>query len=404
MRQKIRHDFPVLKRKVNGKPLIYFDNAATTQKPSQVIEKISNYYSNYNANVHRGIHKLSEEATEEYEGARAKIAKFVNAKANEIVFTKNTTESLNILAYWALRTLKKGDEIVLTVLEHHSNIVPWQLIAEEKSATIRVIPVNEKGEILLDEFDSLLTEKTAIVAVNMASNALGTINPIKEIIQKAHEVGAKVLIDAAQAAAHLDLNVQDLHCDFLAFSAHKMYGPTGVGVLYGKKELLEKMPPYQGGGEMISEVTFKKTTWNNLPYKFEAGTPDISGVVALSAAIDFIENIGKENIRAHENSLLDRFLNGIENLNQSHEKKIKLIGTASEKVSVQSFLVGNIHPFDAGMMLDARGIAVRTGHHCTQPLMARFKIEGTVRASFAVYNTIEEVDTMILVLGNMLKR
>lgn len=398
--KSIRKQFPVLHQQVNGKPLIYFDNAATNQKPQVVIDALDDYYKGYNANIHRGIHTLAEKATKAFEDTRLKLKSFLNAKeAEEIIFTKGTTESINLVASsYGRKFLKEGDEIIISGLEHHSNIVPWQLIAEEKGATIKVIDVLEDGSLDIKQFKALLSSKTRIVAVNHASNSLGTINPIKEIIDAAHEVGAKVLIDGAQATAHLQIDVQALDCDFYAISAHKCYGPTGTGALYGKRELLEAMPPYQGGGEMIKDVSFEMTTYNDIPYKFEAGTPNIGDVVAFKSALDFIDELGKENIAAHEDELLV----------YTREKALKIpglriIGDVEKKVSVLSFIIEGIHPFDIGQMLDASGIAVRTGHHCTQPLMDRFMIEGTVRASFSVYNTKEEIDKMMEALERVVK-
>jgi len=390
--EAIRQQFPVLQRQVNGYPLAYFDNAATTQKPQSVIDALSEYYSSYNANIHRGVHTLAEEATTAFEKTRAASRLLVNAReTEEIIFTKGTTESINLVAATYGRAfINKGDEIIITAMEHHSNIVPWQILSEENEAVLKVIPISDSGEISLDEFKQTLSEKTKIVAVCMASNALGTINPVKEIIAAAHVAGAVVLIDAAQALPHMEVDVQALNCDFLAASAHKMYGPTGVGILYGKRHLLEKMPPYQGGGEMIKEVTFAKTTYNDIPYKFEAGTPNIADIIAFKVAIDFITTIGKQQIGAHEDALLARATDGFMLLDH-----VQLVGTGLNKVSVLSFNIEGTHPFDVGMMLDATGIAVRTGHHCTMPLMDRFGIEGTVRASFAIYNTFDEVDRLI---------
>ena len=390
--QKIREEFPILQQQINGKPLIYFDNAATNQKPKRVIKTLTDYYQGYNANIHRGIHTLAEKATRAYEDTRLAMQEFINAQhAEEIIFTRGVTESVNLVASsYGRAFLFEGDEIIISGLEHHSNIVPWQLIAEEKKAILKVITITPTGEIDLDHYKKLLTNRTKIVAVNHASNSLGTINPVKEIISMAHTVGAVVLIDGAQASAHLPIDVQDLDCDFYCISSHKMYGPTGTGILYGKKDILEKTPPYMGGGEMIKEVTFAKTTYNDLPYKFEAGTPNIADVVALKEAILFINELGKENIAAHEHDLLQYATAKLSAL-----PRVKLIGTASNKVSVQSFVIDGVHPFDIGQMLDARGIAVRTGHHCTQPLMDSFGLEGTVRASFAVYNTREEIDQMV---------
>jgi len=390
--EKIRTQFPVLHQKVNGKPLVYFDNAATNQKPQRVIDALVNYYQGYNANIHRGIHTLAEKATKAYEETRHSMQKFINAKhVEEIIFTGGVTESINLVASsYGRALLKEGDEVIISGLEHHSNIVPWQMLCEEKKAILKVIPITEIGEIDLEAYRKLLSPKTKIVAVNHASNSLGTINPIKEIIQLAHEVNAVVLIDGAQAAAHLEIDVQDLDCDFYWISSHKMYGPTGAGILYGKEHLLEKMPPYMGGGEMIKDVTFAKTTYNDLPYKFEAGTPNIADVIALNEAVNFINTLGKEQIAEHEGELLDYAAEKLAAITG-----VKLIGTAKEKVAVQSFIVEGIHPFDIGQMLDARGIAVRTGHHCTQPLMDRFGIEGTVRASFSIYNTKAEIDELV---------
>lgn len=398
--EEIRKQFPVLHQTVNGKPLIYFDNAATNQKPKAVIDAISGYYSGYNANIHRGIHTLAEKATKAFEETRKTLKVFINAKeAEEIIFTKGTTESINLVASsFGRKFLNADDEIIISGLEHHSNIVPWQLIAEEKGAKIKVIDVKEDGSLDIEQFKSLLSDKTKLVAVNHASNSLGTINPVKEIIDLAHKVGAKVLIDGAQATAHLNIDVQALDCDFYAISAHKCYGPTGTGALYGKRELLEAMPPYQGGGEMIKDVSFEKTTYNDIPYKFEAGTPNIGDVVAFKTALDFITDLGKENIAKHEEELLVYAKEKIQKI-----PGVKIIGDAKEKVSVLSFIVDGIHPFDIGQMLDASGIAVRTGHHCTQPLMDRFEIEGTIRASFSVYNTKQEIDKMIEALDRVVK-
>ncbi|GIL21552.1 MAG: cysteine desulfurase [Bacteroidota bacterium] len=389
--QQIRSQFPILHQQVNGKPLIYFDNAATNQKPKQVIDALARYYENDNANIHRGIHTLAERATKAYEATRQAMQAFVHAKhEEEIIFTRGVTESINLVASsYGRAFLQAGDEVIISGLEHHSNIVPWQLICEERKAILKVIPITEIGELDLDAYKKLLSAKTKVVAVNHASNSLGTINPVKKIIELAHQVGAVVLIDGAQAAAHLPIDVQELDCDFYCISSHKMYGPTGTGILYGKKDLLEKMPPYMGGGEMIKEVTFAKTTYNDLPYKFEAGTPNIGDVIALNEAVNFIHALGKENIAAYEHELLVYAAARLSSI-----QGVRLIGTAKEKVSVQSFVIDGIHHFDIGQMLDARGIAVRTGHHCTQPLMDRLGIEGTVRASFSVYNTKAEIDQL----------
>lgn len=402
---QIRAQFPILHQEVNGKPLLYIDNAATTQKPKQVIDALQRYYELDNANIHRAAHTLAARSTEYFEATRKTIQQFINAKEEaECIFTKGVTECINLVAQtWGKANLKPGDEILITTMEHHSNIVPWQMICEEKGAILKVIPINNSGELLMEEFDKLLTTKTKIVACVWVSNALGTINPVREIIQKAHAVGAIVLLDGAQACSHLQVDVQALDCDFLTISSHKLYGPTGVGVLYGKRELLEAMPPYQGGGEMIKEVTFEKTTYNEIPYKFEAGTPNIGGVIAFKYALDYVNVLGKENIAAHENILLKHFVDGVYQINQTNNNAITLVGTAANKVSVQSFNINNMHHFDVGMMLDAKGIAVRTGHHCTQPLMQRFNLEGTVRASFALYNTTEEVDVLLQSLSSIIK-
>lgn len=390
--EKIRKEFPILHQQVNGRDLVYFDNAATNQKPKRVIDALVNYYSGFNANIHRGIHTLAEKATKAFEHTRETARHFINAQSSqEIIFTRGVTESINLVAAsYGRAFINEGDEIIISTLEHHSNIVPWQFVCEEKKAKLKTIPVSRDGELDLQAYKSLLTKKTKIVAVNHASNSLGTINPVQEIIRLAHEVGAVVLIDGAQAGAHLEIDVQAMDCDFYCLSSHKMYGPTGTGILYGKKDLLERMPPYQGGGEMIKDVTFDKTTYNDLPYKFEAGTPNIADVVAFRYAMDFILELGRENIAAHEHELLQYATEKISRL-----KSIRLVGQAKNKVGVLAFVVEGIHHFDIGQMLDARGIAVRTGHHCTQPLMECYGIEGTVRASFAVYNTKKEVDQLI---------
>ncbi len=397
---KIRSDFPILDQKINGHQLVYFDNAATMQKPREVINKLNQYYSEFNANIHRGIHTLAEKATTAFEESRVALKEFINApKVEEIIFTRGTTESINLVAATFGRTnIKSGDEVLITGMEHHSNIVPWQLLCEEKQAILKVAKITDVGEIDMDSFDSLLTEKTKIVAVNYASNTLGTINPVKELTKKTHDVGAIILIDGAQSAAHINIDVQDLDCDFFTISAHKMYGPTGAGILFGKSMLLEAMPPYQGGGEMIKDVTFEKTTYNDIPYKFEAGTPNIADVIGFKTAIDFVKNLGKDNIAEHEDDLLQ-----YANHSWSQINGYQPIGTAENKVSVQSFNIEGIHHFDLGTMLDARGIAVRTGHHCTQPIMDGYGIEGTVRASFAVYNTRQEIDCMTEALERVVK-
>lgn len=394
----IRREFPILNQTVNGHPLVYFDNAATTQKPNTVIDSLVEYYSSYNANIHRGIHTLAEKATKAFENTRVSAQHFIGAKEKEeIIFVRGVTEAINLVAQTLGRSLlKPGDEILLSGLEHHSNIVPWQLIAQEKGAVIRVIPITPEGVLDMAQVDKLLNDRTRIVSINHASNSLGTINDIGSIIEQAHAAGALVMIDGAQAAAHLDIDVQKLNCDFYCLSGHKMYGPTGAGILFGKREHLERMPPYMGGGEMIREVTFPKTTYNDIPYKFEAGTPNIADVIALDKAMAFINNLGKQAIRQHESGLLSYAVQELGRI-----KGLRLVGTARQKVSVQSFLIEGIHPFDVGQLLDARGIAVRTGHHCTQPLMDELGIEGTVRASFAVYNTREEIDAMVEGISRM---
>jgi cysteine desulfurase/selenocysteine lyase len=399
--EKIRKEFPILQQKVNGHNLVYFDNAATSQKPLQVINALVDYYTGYNANIHRGIHTLAEKATRAYEATRLAAKEFINAKhLEEVIFiTRGVTEAINLVSHsYGRNFIGKGDEILVSELEHHSNIVPWQMVCEQNDANLKVIPILDNGEIDQEAFKKLLTKKTKLVVVNHASNALGTINPVKEMGRLAHEAGAIILVDGAQAAAHLPVDVQDLDCDFYCISAHKMYGPTGAGVLYGKKDLLEKMPPFFGGGEMIKEVTFKKTTYNDLPYKFEAGTPNIADVIALKPAIEFINSIGKPTMAAHEHELLTYAATQL-----SSVKGIRLVGTAAKKVSIVSFVVEGIHHFDIGQMLDTRGIAVRTGHHCAQPLMERLRIEGTVRASFAIYNTKSEIDKLVEGLDRIIK-
>jgi len=389
--ETIRKDFPILSRKVNGKPLVYLDNAATSQTPQQVIDVIVDYYSNYNANIHRGVHTLSQEATDLYEGARHKIQAHFNAQfSHEIIFTSGTTHGINLVANGFSSILKKGDEIIVSALEHHSNIVPWQMLCERTGAILKVIPMSEDGELIISEFDALLSKTTKLVFVNHISNALGTINPVGYIIGKAHEVGAAVLIDGAQSTPHLVPDVQALDVDFYVTSAHKICGPTGIGMLYGKEEWLKKLPPYQGGGEMIAEVTFKKTTYAELPHKFEAGTPNICGGIAFGAALDYMNSIGFKNIAAYENELLKYATEKLLTIDG-----LKIYGTSKQKTSVISFNLAGIHPYDVGTILDKLGIAVRTGHHCAQPIMDYYKIPGTVRASFAFYNTKEEVDALV---------
>jgi len=389
--QQIRADFPILTQKVNGKPLVYFDNGATSQKPQIVIDAEVKYYQEINANIHRGVHTLSQLATDAYEISRGKIKEHINAKfAHEVLFTSGTTFGINLVSNGFASILKPGDEVIVSSLEHHSNIVPWQMLCEKTGAVLKVIPINENGELILEDFDALLSEKTKVVTVNHISNALGIINPIKYIIEKAHAVGAAVLIDGAQAVPHLKPDVQDLDCDFYAFSGHKMCGPTGTGILYGKEEWLNKLPPYQGGGEMIKEVTFEKTTYADLPHKFEAGTPNIAGGIVLGTAIDYLNSVGFENIQEYENELLayaTKRLLEIEGL--------RIYGTGKNKASVVSFNIDGIHPYDIGSIIDKLGIAVRTGHHCAQPIMSFFCIPGTIRASFSFYNTKEEIDLMV---------
>jgi len=398
--QEIRKQFPILSRELSGKPLVYFDNAATSQKPQVVIDALVHYYSHYNANIHRGIHTLAEEATAAYEATRVKVQEFINATSHqEIIFTRGTTESINLVAYsWGRANINSGDEIIISTLEHHSNIVPWQMLAQEKGAILKVVPINENGEFIFEAFEQLLTDRTKLVSIVHASNALGVINPVEAIIKAAHKVGALVLVDGAQSSVHLDIDVQAMDCDFYAFSAHKLYGPTGVGVLYGKKQILEEMPPFMGGGEMIKEVSFEKTTYNELPYKFEAGTPNIADTVAFNTALDFITTIGKSTIRAHEDELL-RYATS--QLNQI--PGLRILGDVQHKVSVVSFVIDNIHPQDIGILLDNQGIAVRTGSHCTMPLMQCLNVVGTTRASFAAYNTKEEIDLLVIGLHKVIK-
>lgn len=387
---QIRGLFPVLHQEVHGRPLIYFDNAATTQKPIAVIESLKNYYETDNSNIHRGAHALADRATRYFEETRESVRDFLGARESaEVIFTKGTTEGINLVAKtFGRKFIQKGDEIIISTMEHHSNIVPWQMLCEENGANLKVIPITDSGELIWDEFEKLLNHKTKLVSIVHASNALGTINPVKKIIEASHLFGAKVLLDGAQSTSHLDIDVVDLDCDFLVCSAHKLYGPTGLGILYGKREILEEMPPFLGGGEMIKEVSFEKTTYNEIPFKFEAGTPNIGDVIAFNPALDFIKSLGKPAIQAHEDSLLNYANSLLEGV-----KGFIPVGTAKEKVAVLSFNIAQMHPFDVGQMLDARGIAVRTGHHCTQPLMKRFGLEGTVRASFAVYNTKSEIET-----------
>jgi len=392
---EIRSEFPILSRKIYGKDLVYLDNGATTQKPRRVVEKIEEGYYNCNANIHRGVHFLSQRATDAHEASRERVRRFMNAElASEIIFTRGTTESINLVAFsFGEAFCKEGDEIVVSVMEHHSNIVPWQMLCERKKCTLKVIPMNDRGELLMDDYKALLNPKVRLVAITHVSNVLGTINPVRDMIAFAHAAGIKVLVDGAQSAPHIRIDVRDLDADFYAFSAHKVYGPTGMGVLYGKSAILDQMPPYQGGGEMIDQVHFEKTTYNVLPYKFEAGTPDFIGSTALSEALDFVDEIGIDRIASYEHELLKYATDEMLKIDG-----MRIIGNAADKSAVLSFLLGDIHPFDVGTLLDHLGIAVRTGHHCAQPLIDRLGIDGTVRASFALYNTPEEIDVLVKAL------
>lgn len=396
----LRNLFPILHRKVKGKDLVYFDNAATSQKPIQVIDALVHYYTHYNANIHRGLHTLADEATAAYEAARVSVQEFIGAAYHEeIIFTKGTTESINLVARsWGSAFLQKGDEIIISSLEHHANIVPWQMIAQEKGAILKVIPIDDNGVLDMGAYRNMLSDKTKFVSIIHVSNALGIINPVEEIISLAHEKNALVLLDGAQSSVHLDIDVKKLDCDFYVFSGHKTYGPTGVGVLYGKRDLLEKMPPFLGGGEMIKEVTFEKTTYNELPFKFEAGTPNIADVIVMKPALDFIKKYGKANIRAHEEELLAYATGKLKEI-----EGLKIIGDVQNKVSVVSFVIEGVHPQDLAILLDNQGIAVRTGHHCAQPLMQRLGIVGTTRVSFAAYNTLAEIDVLTAALHKSLK-
>ena len=397
---EIRHDFPILQREVYGKPLVYLDNAATTQKPRRVVEKIEEMYFTLNSNVHRGVHFLSQEATEAHENARKTVQKFIGAASpSEIVFTRGTTESINLVASSFCRAFcNEGDEILITAMEHHSNIVPWQLQGDIRGVKLQVAPISDRGELLLEEFERRITPRTKLISVTHISNVLGTINPIDEIIRIAHEHNIPVLIDAAQSVQHIGVNVQQLDCDFLVFSSHKIYGPTGVGVLYGKEKLLNAMPPYQGGGEMIANVSFEKTTYNEIPFKFEAGTPDFVGTTALASALDYVAGLGIDNIVSCEHDLLEYATERLRSING-----MRIFGEAQNKSSVLSFLVKDLHPYDVGMLLDKMGIAVRTGHHCAEPLMNFFGVPGTVRASFAFYNTREEIDLLANAIERIVK-
>lgn len=398
---KIRDDFPILKSRINNHQLVYFDNAATTQKPQSVIDGISNYYKSYNANIHRGIHSLAEKATEEFEETRSLVKEFINASSeNEIIFTRGTTEGINLISSSLSKFyFNEGDEIIISEMEHHSNIVPWQMIADENKLNLKVINVSENGEIDMDHFKSLISEKTKLVSIVYISNTLGTINPVKKIIEKCKENNILSVVDGAQSSAHKKIDVTDLNCDFYVFSAHKMYGPTGVGVVYGKEEILEKMPPYMGGGEMIKDVSFSNTSYNNLPYKFEAGTPNIGDVIGFKEAINYIKNIGIDNIETYEISLKKYTEDALKKIDG-----IKVVGTAKDKVGIFSFTTEKVHYYDLGLLLDAKGIALRTGHHCTQPLMDKYSLDGTARLSLAIYNSTEEVDYFVESLSNLIKR
>ncbi len=398
---KIRDDFPILKSRINNHQLVYFDNAATTQKPQSVIDGISNYYKSYNANIHRGIHSLAEKATEEFEETRSLVKEFINASSeNEIIFTRGTTEGINLISSSLSKFyFNEGDEIIISEMEHHSNIVPWQMIADENKLNLKVINVSENGEIDMDHFKSLISEKTKLVSIVYISNTLGTINPVKKIIEKCKENNILSVVDGAQSSAHKKIDVTDLNCDFYVFSAHKMYGPTGVGVVYGKEEILEKMPPYMGGGEMIKDVSFSNTSYNNLPYKFEAGTPNIGDVIGFKEAINYIKNIGIDDIKTYEISLKKYTEDALKKIDG-----IKVVGTAKDKVGIFSFTTDKVHYYDLGLLLDAKGIALRTGHHCTQPLMDKYSLDGTARLSLAIYNSTEEVDYFVESLSNLIKR
>lgn len=398
--EAVRRDFPVLSRRVRGKPLVYLDNAATAQKPAMVIETVDHYYRHFNANVHRGVHTLSEEATNAYETSRKKVRDFINAGSErEIIFVRGATEAINLVAQTLGRSvLKAGDEIIISAMEHHSNIVPWQILCEQTGAILRVIPINDRGELIMEEYEELLSERTRIVSIVQISNALGSIVPVKTVIDMAHRYGALVLVDGAQAVPHTVCDVQKLDCDFYAFSSHKLFGPTGVGVLYGKQQLLEAMPPYQGGGDMIKMVTFEKTFYNDLPHKFEAGTPNIAGVIGLGAAIDYLTGIGLDTIAAYEHELLDYGTAALQEV-----KGLTLIGTAMEKAAILSFVMDGVHPHDIGTILDHEGVAIRTGHHCAMPVMEFFKVPATARASLALYNTREDLDALVRGLANTRK-
>jgi cysteine desulfurase / selenocysteine lyase len=398
--KNIKKDFPILEQKVNGKKLVYLDSAATTQKPKEVINALNNYYKETNSNIHRGVHTLSQKATEKYEKAREIIANFIDATSSkEIIFVRGATEAVNLVASSYVRPLlMENDEIIISQMEHHANIVPWQMVCEEKKAKLKIIPIDESGELIINKFNELINKKTKFISLNHVSNSLGTINPIKKIIDIAHQKNIKIMIDGAQAVQHLEISMKDIDADFYCFSGHKMYAPTGIGILYGKKELLEQMPPYQGGGDMIKSVTFEKTTYNDIPNRFEAGTPNISGVIALGKAIEYINNIGISNINKHEEDLLNYATSKLKKIN-----KVKIIGEAKEKAAVISFIIEGIHPHDIGTIMDSHGIAIRAGHHCTQPIMDFYKVPATARASFAIYNTKEDVDKLVKAIKKCIK-
>ena len=389
---RIRKDFPILAQQVHGKPLVYLDNAATSQKPQSVLDTLNRYYTTENSNIHRGIHYLSEQATADYEESRSKIRRLVNASDDrEIIFVRGTTEGINLVAgSYGRANVGEGDEVIISAMEHHSNIVPWQILCQERGAQLRVVPMNDDGELLVDEYERLLGPRTRLVSMVHVSNSLGTINPVRRVIEMAHSRGVPVLVDGAQSAPHMNVDVQDLDCDFFAFSGHKLYGPTGIGVLYGKADLLESMPPYQGGGDMIKSVSFEKTTYNSLPYKFEAGTPNIAGTIGLGAAVDYVNSIGLESIESYEHELLEYGTKALSSISG-----LRLVGTARKKAGILSFVLEGVHPHDIGTILDSEGIAVRTGHHCTQPVMERFGVPATARASLAFYNTREEIDALV---------
>ena len=398
--ERVRADFPVLQQVVNGKPLVYLDNGATSQKPQAVIDELVRYYTTENANVHRGVHTLSQNATEDYEGSRAKVKRLLNAADDhEIIYTRGTTDSINIVAQsFGKQRLGPGDEVIVSNMEHHSNIVPWQMLREEKGVVLRVVPIDESGELLMDEYEAMLSPRTKLVSITHVSNALGTIVPVDQIISMAHAKGVPVMLDGAQAVPHMAVDVQELDCDFYVFSGHKIFGPTGIGVLYGKAEFLEAMPPVQGGGDMIKSVTFEKTIYNDLPYKFEAGTPNIAGAIGLGAAIDYVQSVGYESFAAYEDELLDYGTRALESIGG-----LRIIGTSPHKASILSFVIENIHPHDIGTILDAEGVAVRTGHHCAQPVMQRFQIPATARASLAMYNTKEDIDALVRAIDRVIE-